>query len=220
MFWNTRDTSILILDNELPEAKKCLKTCFSLKDKCIERFENITDDDPTFPKIFGLTLVKARRFGHALYSLTLDGLAQEGGCVLRNLIESIELMIYFEQDPSRVNEVIEDTLPNAGRIAQTIEGKFQNVREHLNEHASHFSFSRHSIMHLIDWKTHSFKIDQTVPKEILKHNFFVLNAVLNISCATSIRVLENSGYYTQSIKDEYIHYHKEFSEYYNHQSKN
>ena len=83
------------------------------------------------------------------YSLALDGLAQESGALLRPLIETYELLVYLRLDPTRVEEVLNDNLPKAGKIAQNISGSFQDLRKYLNDSASHFSYKIDSIRHLL-----------------------------------------------------------------------
>jgi hypothetical protein len=80
----------------------------------------------------------------------LDGLAQEAGALLRPLIETYELLIYLRQDKSRINQVIDGKLPSAGEIGKKISGNYKNLREYLNENASHFRYKMDSVLHLFD----------------------------------------------------------------------
>jgi hypothetical protein len=107
-----------------------------------------------------MTLVKARNYALGLYSLSLDGLGQEAGALLRPLVEAYEVLVYFRLDPSRASKATDDKLPSAGEIAKAISGRFKDLREYLNENASHFAFSPQSMTHLIDFRTLNWNVQQ------------------------------------------------------------
>ena len=110
------------------------------------------------------------------YGLILDGLGQEAGALIRPFIEYHELLAYFRLDPSRVQQAINNKLPSAGKRAQLIAGSFQEFREHLTGHASHSSFSEHSLSHLLDMKEMKIRKEQPMLPVVLFRNmgdFFV-----------------------------------------------
>lgn len=208
MFWKTREESKELLKSSLSESKNYLEKSFDYLDKCIEIHQSNIEND--FSRIFGFTTVKAKNYGHALYSLTLDGLAQEGGAILRNMIEAYELMVYFNLDPTRAQQAIENDLPSAGIIGKKIEGHFKNIREYLNSHGSHFSYSRNSLSHLIDWEAIEFKKFQTVSDQVLKTNIRTLNSILNLQCAEAITSLSIIGYDNSKLGADYNKHHQNF----------
>jgi hypothetical protein len=134
--------------------------------------------DSVFARVTTLIVVKSRNLALGCYSLSLDGLAQEGGALFRPLVETLEILIYFGENPSRVEEAIDRGLPKAGVIARTIDGKFQALREHLNENASHASLSFDALRHMVNWQEGQVKIVQPFNVNVLRKNLHVLFALL------------------------------------------
>jgi len=114
----------------------------------------------------------------ACYSLSLDALAQEAGALFRPLLESLELLQYLRLDTKRVDEALEDRLPKAGVIAQKIQGKFKNLRDYLNTHASHLSVSAEAMGHLLDFKEGHVRTVQPFSEPVLQRNLATLLAVM------------------------------------------
>ena len=156
--WNTRHHSIEEIEMNFKQEGLIIEKSFEIVDECIDLF-NTKARENDFHRVCGLALAKARNYALGMYGLILDGLAQESGALLRAFIEYYESLIYFRLDPNRVQEAIENNLPSAGKIAKVIEGSFQEIRKHLNNHASHRSFSEHSLNHLIN------KTDMAIKKE-------------------------------------------------------
>ena len=180
-FWSTRNKSIKWLSEDFTEIKDLIKQGYKLLDDCMDIFEMIglkedESDAGKFARVCGGIIVKSRNLSLACYSLSLDGLAQESGAILRPLIETFELLVYLRQDYNRVEEVISQTLPSAGKIAQEIEGFHQNIREHLNYNSSHFNFTYDSMRHVINFKTGKFKRLPTQEKKVFLTNLRTLNA--------------------------------------------
>jgi len=178
--WTAREKSLRWLNNELESEGEVLQEGFDYLGTFVKLFEKIGHSEGEsatgqFCRISGITLAK---FSHLLlgcYSLMLDGLAQESGALLRPLIETYELLIYFRQDKTRINQVLEDKLPPAGIIGKRISGYYQDLRTYLNDNASHFSYKIDSVRHLFD---ENIKI-QPVPSHSLKvfrANLQLLNA--------------------------------------------
>lgn len=173
--WDTRTQSTKAIETELQSEASIIYQAFSLIDEIIVVFQT---QDTAFSRVTGLTLLKGRHFAEGIYSLALDGLAQEAGALLRPLIECLELLTYFCNDPQRVNEALDEKLPSAGEIGKRIQGKYQRLRDYLNKHASHFSFASESLSHLVDFKTGDWRVNQLYNKNVLRTNMRTLFAVL------------------------------------------
>jgi hypothetical protein len=61
-------------------------------------------------------------------------------------------------------------LPSAGERAKAISGIYKGFRDHLNQHASHSSYSYYSIAHLVEPGTFRFKKLQRMVPEVLERN--------------------------------------------------
>jgi hypothetical protein len=178
--WFTRTQSLAWLDNELRQEGEILQEGFDYLESFGELFQKISDSEGEsqtgqFCRICAVTLAK---FSHLLlgcYSLSLDALAQEAGALLRPLIETYELLVYFRQDISRINEVLEDRLPSAGAIGKKISGDYQDLREYLNSNASHFSYKMESVRHLFE-KNARVRLVPTHTLRVLRVNLTLINA--------------------------------------------
>ena len=156
--WGTRHHSMKMLAKDFKQQAKAIEKSFTIVDECIDLFNTKAGDDD-FHRVCGFVLAKARNYALGVYGLILDGLGQEAGALLRPFIEYHELLKYFRLEPGRVQQVIDDKLPSAGKRAQLIEGYFHELRKNLNDNASHSSFSYHALNHLLD------KPDMTIRKE-------------------------------------------------------
>jgi hypothetical protein len=189
--WNTRKKAVTELKVRLKNEAEVLHQAFLLLDECIARLEADHNAEP-YARVCALTLIKARNLLLGSYSLAIDGLAQEAGALLRPFIETFEKMVYFNEDPSRIQEAIEGRLPAAGEIAKRIKGSFKPLREHLNQHSSHFGFTYESAKHLIDWNTLKFKLVQPYSAKVLRTNlksiftFLVFLNVKAVECLSNL----------------------------------
>jgi len=192
--WNTRSQSNIWLQNELFEESKKLYEGFDLLNKCITSLDGIgtKEGDNQIRRLLmigAITLAKSCHFLLGCYSLSLDGLSQESGALLRPLLETYELMIYLHLDPLRVEEVINDKLPKAGAIAKEINGKLHGLRQYLNEHASHFMFKYDSVRHLVDFS------EGVIIKPIPKHDLSVFTKNLDtINVIQTLLLVEASNW--------------------------
>lgn len=180
--WKTRHHSMEMLAKDFKEQAKAIEEAFEAIDECINLFDQKSHED-NFYLLCGLVLAKARNLGLGVYGLMLDGLGQEAGALMRPFIEYHELLTYFRLDPKRIEEAIESKLPPAGKRAKLIDGYFKEFRDHLNEHASHSSFSDHSLNHLIDKTDMVIRKEQPIlPKVLFKNigDFFVQMILLAI----------------------------------------
>ena len=148
--WATRRDADVALRGALKPYADLLHEAFQAIDTAGGRLEGL---DGPFGRVCALVLIKARNLALGCYSLSLDGLAQEAGALFRPLIESLELLTYLRLDPRRIREALDGKLPKAGEIASKIEGKFKELREFLNTHASHLSLSPEAMFHLVDLKS-------------------------------------------------------------------
>jgi hypothetical protein len=138
--WETREKSLKALTNELRIEGELIYQGFNLMDEIIEAF-NQTPTPSECSRVCGLVVAKGRNLCHCIFSISLEGLAQEAGALLRPTIECFELLVFFYQDPTRIELALKNKLPEAGKIAKTIQGKFQGLRIYLNTYASHMSVS-------------------------------------------------------------------------------
>lgn len=190
--WSTREKALLALAGSLREEASALLEAFTLVDDCIHQMLAL---DTQLSRVSALTAVKSRNLALGCYGLCLDGLAQEAGALFRPLIETIELMAYLRLDPARVEEALAGQLPSAGIIARRIEGNFKDVREYLNEHASHYSFSAESMKHLVDFSKGTFELRVIQPHSdpVLKKNLHTLLAIYFRVVVESLMILGAEG---------------------------
>jgi hypothetical protein len=182
--WKTREEALAALEGSLLQEAEILQEAFALMDECITQ---LLTRDTKYTRVCAITMIKARNLELGCYSLALDGLAQEGGALFRLVVETLELLNYFWKDPSRVDEAIEGKLPPAGKIAQKIEGNFKGLRDFLNSHASHFSFTYESLQHIADPQNLNWKVIQP-------HNDNVLQQNLRFVFLTLVSILKTGAY--------------------------
>lgn len=82
--WRARTNALTFLRREKPVQIEAIEQLFVLADACIDAYEPHADH--LHSKVCGLTTLKAKNLAHGMYSLTLDGLAQEGGALMRPFI--------------------------------------------------------------------------------------------------------------------------------------
>lgn len=167
--WETRETSWKYLKEKRQPRLSVLLALLELLDRCVDEYETRAESD-TYARVCGLTLLKAKNLAVGSFSLLLDGLGQEAGALLRPMIEYTELLTYFRHFPEKTEKATENALPKAGERAKAIEGKYHGLRQHLNEHASHSSYSHYSLSHLLTPQFDFRKMQQFVPK-VMDKNF-------------------------------------------------
>lgn len=200
--WKTRHHSLEILSKDYKEQSAHMEEAFDVIDECIGLLQHeineaaIQDNEQKHLFYFtcGIVLTKARNLALGTYGMMLDGLAQEAGALMRPFLEYHELLVYFRLDPERVKEAADDTLPPAGRRAQLIEGYFKPIREHLNDHASHSSFSEFSIMHLIDKEEFTLRKEQPLFPNALYKNIGDLYAHMTLLAMDAFQCLNPEGH--------------------------
>lgn len=204
--WSAREKSLYWLNNELKPESQVLQEGFDYLEVCVELFQKTGSDEGEsekgqFCRICSITLAKFSHLALGCYSLALDALAQESGALLRPLIETYELLVYFRQDISRTHEVIEDKLPSAGEIGKRISGDYKDLRDYLNENASHFSYKPWSVRHLFDENAKT----RPTPKQGLKvllTNLRLLNAFQIFMLFEAVHCLFSIGFDVNSLADK------------------
>ena len=204
--WFTREKSLQWLNNELKPESKVLQEGFDYLESCVELFESIGNREGEseigqFCRICGITLAKFSHLALGCYSLSLDALSQESGALLRPLIETYELLVYFRQDINRIDEAIEGELPTAGVIGKRISGDFKDLREHLNLNASHFSYRMDSLKHLFD-KNAKLLASPIHSIDVFRTNLQMINAFQVFMLFEVVHCLHITGYDVHSLEND------------------
>jgi hypothetical protein len=168
-----------------------LGAAFARVDEAVEYFEKFLSADvaPT-GRVCAAVTMKGRNLALGCYSLALDGLAQESGAILRPLLESIELLEYLRDIPGAVDQALTGTLPKAGKRARLIGSRFQELRDHLSNNASHLEFGPESMGHLLDLSAGTFRPVQRFRQEVLEQNMatlFTFTGILGREAAICFR---------------------------------
>jgi hypothetical protein len=204
--WSTREQSLHWLDKELHQERRILQDGFEFLLQLVERFQKLGFSEGEnqvgeFSRVCTVTLAKYNHLLLGCYSLTLDGLAQEAGALLRPLIETYELLVYFRQDVSRVEEIHENRLPSAGEIGKRIAGNYKDLRKHLSESASHFNYKTESVRHLFDGNAEV----NAMPRHgiaTFRTNLNVLSAFQAFALIESVNCLNAVGFDGAELADE------------------
>ncbi len=204
--WFAREKSFDWLNNELKSEAELLREGFDYLESFVSLFEKIGENEGEnevgqFSRIGSVTLAK---FSHLLigcYSLTLDGLAQESGALIRPLIETYELLVYFRQDKTRINQVLNGKLPSAGNIGKRISGDYKDLRAHLSKNASHFSYGIDSIRHLFD-NNNKIKPVPNHSLDVLYTNLQLLNAFQIFILIEAVKCLLAVEFDANTLADE------------------
>ena len=180
--WSARKNSDDILESELPDYNRLLSTGFEYLDETVRKLDQLAKKRENsfhamYARVVASCVTKGRRLLLGMYALVCNGLAQESGAVLRIIIEVIELVQYFNDDPSRIDEALDGTLPSPGVIAQKINGSHRELRKYLSENASHFSFTPDSTQQFVDIDTEIHLTKPGTSKKNLQFNLSLLNAM-------------------------------------------
>ena len=179
--WSTRKASLELLEADLSAARVAIERAFAIIDKCIDVFNQYAAEDK-YSRICGLALAKARNYALGAYGMILDNLGQEAGALMRPFLEYYELLVYFAQDPNRVDQAADDKLPSAGKRAKLIGSDFKGFRGYLSENASHSSYSLYSMQHLLDPNSFLIRPHQQFAPKVLFRNLGDLFAQLVLLC--------------------------------------
>lgn len=91
--WITREESLNALKSKLSIEARYIEKGFTIIDILLHIFEDNKKDN--FCVVCSFALLKGKNFCFSIYSLSLDGLAQEAGALLRPAIECFEKLDYF-----------------------------------------------------------------------------------------------------------------------------
>ncbi len=191
-FWATRNKAIIALDADLGDLAGLLYECFGYVDEIVKDFQ-VHSKNSAFARAAGFTTAKGRNFAFACFSLSLDGLAQEGGALLRLLLEAIEVLCYFQTEPNGPQQALDQKLPKPGDIARKIGGRFKDLRDDLNRHASHLSLAPEAAQHLWNSSTRQILTKQEFSSAALQENIKVILLFLFYLAAQSSNCLRQSG---------------------------
>lgn len=189
--WQTRSLSWSYLNDQHPSRVSVVLSAFDQIDQCIDELERLSNES-TMARACGLTLLKGKNLAQGSLSLVLEGLGQESGALLRPMIECVELLTYLRQYPEKAEDAVQNALPKAGKRAKAIEGIYQGLREHLNEHASHSSYSHFALSHLLTPEFAFRKVQQFVP-QVLDVNFRDFTVQLMLMQQQGVLTLEPVG---------------------------
>ena len=169
--WQTRSLSWSYLNDKHPSRVSVVLNAFTLIDRCVDEFELLSSGS-TLARMCGFTLLKGKNLAQGSLSLVLDGLGQESGALLRPMVEYVELLAYFRKYPEQADRATKNALPKAGQRAKAIDSIYQDLRKHLNEHASHSSYSNFALSHLVtpEQELNFRKIQVFIP-QVLEVNF-------------------------------------------------
>lgn len=167
-FWQARSESWSYLNQRYPSRVSVVSAAFELIDRCVDEYEAQAPES-TYARICGLTLLKAKNLALGSLSLVMDGLGQEAGALLRPMIEYAELLTYLHKFPADAEKAALNELPKAGQRAKAIGGIYQCLRDHLNQHASHSSYSHYSLSHLLTPEL-NFRKEQQFVAHVLERN--------------------------------------------------
>ncbi len=181
---NIRNKNLTILETEYPSYFKSINELYEISYEIC----NSCNFGDNFLRIIGITFTKGVVLLKSIFSLIIDGHPQEAGALLRQLIEIIELSTYFRLDEKRIDKLINNNLilPSPGERARLINGQYKDLREHLNENASHFSFSVDSCNHLIDFSNLCFKPTQIIGAKVIEANIKTFLLFQFLLCSETI----------------------------------
>lgn len=185
--WITREESLDALKSTLSIEAQYIEKGFTKIDSLLRIFEDNKNDN--FCMVCSFALLKGKNLCFSIYSLALDGLAQEAGVLLRPAIECFEKLDYFYANPKRIQEALENKLPSAGNIAKKINGKLESLRKHLNSSASHFSFDPIAFMHLMNRKNGSLRYYQKFNEAVLRQNLWTLFCAMILLTCSAVKCL-------------------------------
>ena len=149
--WATREASeARLAEPALIAEATLIESAFLLIDECINMLASEQLGHKGYAQVVAVAPNKARRLSFGCFSLVLEGLGQEGGALLRPLMEWLSVLEFIRKDPARAELAFEGRLPKAGKIAQEVAPEFRGLRQFLSKNASHYSFSPESFQHVLN----------------------------------------------------------------------
>ncbi len=154
--WELRSRAKKEIELSLRQESAVIEEAIALLEKAAERMIRIASEDgpnTTFAIICAQTIAKAYRLSISTYNLCLDGLVVEARPLLRLLLESCQLLAYFREEPTRVQQVEQGKLPTAGGVAKKLKdemhGQLKGLRDFLNDNGSHMSFEKDALVSVL-----------------------------------------------------------------------
>ncbi len=182
--WLIRNQAMSAIASDLKAENDTLLEALALMDMGIEQLlAQAKGSSEQFAIVCCHTLIKAKRYALACYSVCLDGFAQEAGALYRPLVETWEQLIFYAQDPTRTQLAMDERLPSAGEIARAIGSELQGLRTYLNWNASHFSFREESLQ----------SMQNAYNGEQLKTNLRVLYTTIWLTAREAASCLQTIG---------------------------
>ena len=194
--WQTRATALAEMQGILKAEAGITARIFTLIDECLEDYQKFFLGKTPLATVSSVVTLKGRNLVLGCLTLMLDGLGQECGALFRLVLEAIELLRYVRVFPGAVDEALEDRLPKAGEIAKRIDGKFKDLRDYLNEHASHVAISFPAMRHLVDSSTGQLRIVQPHQASVLSANLSTLFMFASMLALESAATLAQCTYLT------------------------
>jgi len=207
-YWETRSEALGHLESRLPHLKKLVDKAFTTLDNLIDVYNGAMASRPEqhfeYIVMCGCTLAKGKNLALAVFSLILDGLAQEAGAVGRPLMECCEKLEFLSKDPTRAIAFSQGKVLKHGKIAQQIENPQKGLRDYFSNHASHISYSFYAMQHLIDWRDEAGLLRKFQPlvEDVLERNLWTLIAVTTRLGIQAGSCLYEIGIPTQEIAQE------------------
>lgn len=165
--WTNRDSALQVLWTDMIRERELLDKAFQQLEYFAQRLGHIRPAT-SFTKMAALIAAKARNLAQACYSLSLDGLGQESGAIVRVWIEATELLVYLRCDPDRADK----KLPSAGERAKAIGSSMQGLRTYLSKTASHVGLEGDSWLYMQVETRREFK------RDVLRENLGTTFALL------------------------------------------
>jgi hypothetical protein len=171
--WKTRENALA--HPEVEPIHRTLETGFVLIDEGLKLLEQHLDDSD-LARLAGVFLLKGKNLALGCYSLSLDGLAQESGALLRPLLEALEKAQYLRTVPGAIERVQNSDFPEAGDIAKAVGGSFRELKRYLSDNASHARLEFYALRHLIRFKEElipEFVTMQPFRIEVVRQNLII-----------------------------------------------
>ncbi len=199
--FNTRIKAQFELDGKLRSIASILEEGFVCLDDLILRLSKTETD---FNLVCSISLLKAKKFLLSIYSLSLDGLSQEAGAILRPLLGTIEKLAYFRTDDLHVQQALQNKLPSEGKIAKKIGGSFQDLRDYLSEYSSHSNFDPESLKHLINLGTSKLILNQPYIESVFRKNIEMVFSFLIYTLQEGYKCFLHTGQTDEAFL-KYVH---------------
>lgn len=192
--WELRECAVKTINTKYFKYKQLIEQLFVLYQELLTSINTSSISTRIILRI----LIKSYSHFKAIYSLNLDGQAQEGGAIARLIIEANELLTYIyedETDNDRIKQIYSGLQPSYGKIAKINNSELnRDIKNYLSQNSSHFNISVDSMKHLFKENKGEVMVN-IFPKfdsNSLKENLIVqiLLMSINIKLVTSCLIKE------------------------------